>query len=235
MAVELARLLREGTAEVHRAAERMTLIQALLRGLTDRSTYADLVAAYLEIYSALETALRCCADHPALAPLVLPELWRCEALASDLAALLGDGPAPRRSSAARAYADRIRGLAAGDPALLVAHAYTRYLGDLAGGQVLGRIIGRALDLRPGAGLDFYVFAAIDDLPAYRDAYRRRLDALPIDAATAARIVDEARVAFSCNMAVFGELEGSALRGLVRLVKGRRRGAKDPRVQAPAAA
>ena len=235
MTVELARRLREGTAEVHRAAERMTLIQALLRGLADRLTYAALVAAYLEIYGALEAALRGRADDPVLAPLVLPELWRCEALAGDLGALVGDGPPPRRSAAARAYADRIRGLAAGDPALLVAHAYTRYLGDLAGGQVLGRIIGRALDLRPGAGLDFYVFPKIEDLPGYRDAYRRSLDALPIDVATAARIVDEARAAFSCNMAVFAELEGSALRGLVRLVKGRRRGAKGHSEQAPAAA
>lgn len=237
---ELARRLREGTAEVHRAAERMALIQALLRGLADRPTYAALLAAYARVYAALERALVSHAEHPVIAPLVLPELWRREALARDLAALAGAGVplTASESPATAAYCRRLDRLAAEAPELLVAHAYTRYLGDLSGGSVLGRLVGRALDLRPGAGLDFYAFPAIDDVEAYRVAYRGRLDRLPIGDAVADAIVDEARAAFACNIALFAELEGSALRGLLRLVRGRggrRRDEPTPLAAAPAPA
>ncbi len=199
----------------------MTLIQALLRGLTDRTTYAALVRAYLEVYRTLERALMANAGHPVVGPLVLPELWRCRALADDLRVLVGPTPLAAPSEATLAYCGRLEELSRRAPELLVGHAYTRYLGDLAGGQVLGRIIGRALDLTPGAGLDFYTFSEIDDPAAYRDSYRARLDALPVDEAMAARIVEEARRAFACNTALFAELEGSALRGLGRLLRGRR--------------
>jgi len=214
--------LCEGTAAVHRKAERMTLIQALLRGLTDHATYATLTTAYLHIYTALEQELRRNAQHPAIAPLVLPELWRRQALQADLHALTGTHEPTRKSPAVRAYCQRIIWIGQHDPTLLVAHAYTRYLGDLAGGRILGRIVGRALDLQPGSGLDFYQFPDIDDLAAYREAYRKRLDALPIAPTKAPIVVAEARAAFACNMAVFAEFEGSALKGLVHFVKGRKR-------------
>ncbi|MGB1277526.1 MAG: heme oxygenase (biliverdin-producing), partial [Nannocystaceae bacterium] len=157
-----------------------------------------------------------------VAPLVLPELWRRQALQADLRALTGSREPPRPSLAVQAYCQRLRKLGQHDPTRLVAHAYTRYLGDLAGGRILGRIVGRALDLQPGSGLDFYQFPTIDDLPAYRDTYRKRLDALPIAPAQVPAIVAEAREAFACNMAVFAEFEGSALKGLLHFVKGRRR-------------
>ncbi len=220
MSPRLAARLREGTAQVHRAAERMTLIQALLRGLTDRTTYAALVRAYLEVYTALEAALVANAEHPVVGPLVLPELWRRRALADDLRELVGSSPPGPPSEATRAYCRRIETLAASAPELLVSHAYTRYLGDLAGGQILGRIIGRALGLGPGAGLDFYMFTEIGDTVAYRQAYRARLDGLPVDDAKAEAIVEEARRAFGYNTALFAELEGSALRGFGRLLRGR---------------
>jgi heme oxygenase len=222
MSPKLATRLREGTAQAHRAAERMTLIQALLRGLTDRKTYAALVRAYLEVYTALEAALMMNAEHPVVGPLVLPELWRRRALADDLRALVGPMPSAPPSAATLAYCRRIDTLAVTTPELLVSHAYTRYLGDLAGGQVLGRIIGRALGLGPGAGLDFYDFTGIDDTVAYREAYRARLDALPVSDATSQRIVEEARQAFGYNAALFAELEGSALKGFGRFLRGRGR-------------
>ncbi len=220
MAVELARRLREGTADVHRAAERMTLVQALLRGLTSRSTYAALVAAYLDVYTSLEAALRQHAEHPVVQHLIFPELWRCQALRADLAVLAPDRRPPP-SRAAKAYCRRIEVLAADDPTGLVAHAYTRYLGDLSGGQVLGRIIGRALGLHEGAGIDFYAFPQISDVQDFKHMYRDRLNRLPIDEETAAAVIIEARRAFAYNMELFAELEGSALKGLLHLVRGRR--------------
>ena len=74
------------------------------------------------------------------------------------------------------------------PHLLVAHHYTRYLGDLAGGQVIGRTLEQlyALD---GQGLAFYAFPDIGRPVPYRRDYRERLDALPLSSAEQDEVVD----------------------------------------------
>jgi heme oxygenase len=86
----------------------------------------------------------------------------------------------------------------------VAHHYTRYLGDLSGGQAIGRILDREFEL-DGAGIAFYAFEAIPKPKPYKDAYRARLDALGLGPAEVRRVVDEVRVAFTLNQALFTEL------------------------------
>lgn len=220
----LARRLREGTADVHRAAERMAMIQALLRGVADRRAYGELLRAYHAIYGALEAALLRSQDDPAIAALTVPALFRQPAIAADLAVVVGSVGGPPRP-ATRAYVDRIHEVAATRPRLLLAHAYVRTFGDLAGGRILGRIVGRALGLAPGAGLDFYAFPGIADPAALLVDLRGRLDALDLAGDEVEALVAEARRAFACNIAVFAELEGSALRGLARLMWGR--GSRQP--------
>ena len=61
---------------------------------------------------------------------------------------------------------------------LVAHNYARYLGDLSGGQAVGKILDRTFDLS-GARLAFYEFPMRPK--PYKDSYRAKLDALSLDA------------------------------------------------------
>ncbi|MBK9755599.1 MAG: biliverdin-producing heme oxygenase [Nannocystis sp.] len=144
---------------------------------------------------------------PIVGPLARPELLRRPAIARDLATLGAATQPP--VAAARAYADRLHTLADHHPALLVAHAYTRYLGDLSGGQLLRRGAARTLGTGPeGPGLEFYDFPEIADPGAYKRELRACLDALPVDAATAAAIVDEARRAFTDTASVFAALAAS---------------------------
>ena len=65
------------------------------------------------------------------------------------------------------YAQCIRDCAAKDPALLIAHHYTRYLGDLSGGQTLRRCAVRhfGLDKNSTQGVAFYCFP---DIPSPKD-------------------------------------------------------------------
>jgi hypothetical protein len=70
----------------------------------------------------------------------------------------------------------------------VAHHYTRYLGDLSGGQAIGRIIGREFGLDGGVGTAFYSFSEVPKPKLYKDAYRARLDALPLDDVQRARVL-----------------------------------------------
>lgn len=216
----LAARLRDGTSEAHRAAERGPFIRAFLGarradpaapGLS-RDTYRAYLVALHAVYTALEAGLERHREHPVAGPLALPYLYRAPAIAADLQTLFAaDPPALRPVPAALALAAHLRALADRDPALLVAHAYTRYLGDLSGGQILRGAAARILGLPvapSGAetpGLAFYGFPQVPDLNACKAELRARLDALPLAPAGVTALVAEARDAFARNAAVFADL------------------------------
>lgn len=195
--------LREGTREAHIAAERSPFIQAFLRGTLDRAAYVRFLADLLTVYRALEGALAGLRSHPALGFLADPALARVPGLERDLDHLAG--PEWRAtlatSAAATAYAAHLAGLAEREPVALAPHAYTRYLGDLSGGQVLARMAARNFGLEDGAGLAFYAFPGIADAAAYKQEFRRALDAVTDDPAVIARLVEEACAAFEWNARV----------------------------------
>ena len=200
----LAAALREGTSAAHRDAERGSFVHDLMRGQLPRSTYLDYLRGLQAVYAALESGLQRHQAHPILAPWLRPELLRSPAIARDLAHL--GAPASPPIAAARAYADHLHALADHDPILLVGHVYTRYLGDLSGGQLLRRGAARVLELAPGApGLEFYDFPEIPDLDAYKRELRGTLDALPLRPDQAAAIVCEASRAFADTTALFNAL------------------------------
>lgn len=101
--------------------------------------------------------------------------------------------------------------------LLVAHAYTRYMGDLSGGQVLKKVAQRAMKLPPtGEGLEFYQFDAIHSAKAFKQLYRSRMNELELDTETKKRLVDEAVKAFQFNMEVRDQGEGGQRDRICRL-------------------
>ena len=114
------------------------------------------------------------AAPPALRALSHYRLDRAPAIESDLVTLCGK--AWERDipllAAGEIYADRIAKAAEGDGARLIAHAYTRYLGDLSGGQILQRLLARSLELRP-AELSFYDFPRFPDLAALKAGLSQR--------------------------------------------------------------
>jgi heme oxygenase len=118
--------------------------------------------------------------------------------------------------ASEAYVRRIRLVAAAEPIRLIGHVYTRYLGDLSGGQILARIAERSLGLAHGAGLDFYDFEEVADIPAMKTLFRARLDELDaLPEYERAAVIDEAITAFRHNIAVFDQLKGNALLSFLR--------------------
>ncbi|MGL5192513.1 MAG: heme oxygenase (biliverdin-producing), partial [Chroococcales cyanobacterium] len=155
---------------------------------------------------------------PILSQIYFPELNRKASLEQDLAFYYGNNwreqVAP--SAAAEAYIQRIREVSETAPELLVAHSYTRYLGDLSGGQILKGIAQRAMNLE-GDGTAFYEFEQITDEKAFKTQYREAMNNLPIDDADADRIVDEANHAFGLNMNMFKELEGSLIKAIGQMV------------------
>lgn len=197
--------LRAGTRQEHGEAEHTPFMEDLVAGRLDRSAYAALAEQQLFVYRALEQASATVARDAVGATLVFDELTRVPAIELDLQHLLGDGWAERVRPlpATQAYVDRLHAVGDSLPHY-AAHAYTRYLGDLSGGQILRRMMQRHYGFED-AGVAFYDFPQIHKLKPFKDVYRERLDALPFDAPTRAVVVDEARLAFRLNRAVFAEL------------------------------
>ncbi|GAA4804250.1 heme oxygenase (biliverdin-producing) [Nocardioides caeni] len=201
----LSLAMREGSRAEHEAAENSTFMSELLDGKLNADAYAALLLRLHRVYDALEAAVREQAADPLVAAVHDAALERLAAIEADLTHWApGTDPAGVDSPAASAYATRLR--AAGEwGGLLVAHHYTRYLGDLSGGQVIGRILTRTFDLPEGVGVAFYEFPGIPKPKPYKDAYRARLDDLGLDAAGIEAVVAEVKVAFNLNQALFAEL------------------------------
>jgi len=215
MSIELATMLKEGTKKSHTMAENVGFVKCFLKGVVEKNSYRNLVANLYFVYSAMEEEMAKHTDHPIVSKIYFPELNRKESLEQDLQYYFGNNwqetVAP--SPAGEAYINRIREVSAQSPELLVAHSYTRYLGDLSGGQILKGIAQRAMNLEEGEGTSFYEFDEISDEKAFKDKYRAALNSLPIDQTTADRIVDEANDAFGLNMKLFKELEGNLIKGI----------------------
>ena len=216
--------IKAGTKKSHSAAENTSFVKSFLRGVVSKDSYKVLVADLYFVYSAMEEEVRKLKDHPVIGKINLPELERVTALETDLRYYYG--PIWRSivepSEACKNYINRIREVAKDEPELLVGHHYTRYLGDLSGGQILKGIAEKAMNLK-GEGLYFYEFDKIDNAKEYKTKYRSILDELPLTESQQNAIITEANYAFRLNMYMFDTLEGNSLVSFFKVLIGVIRG------------
>ena len=210
--------LKEGTKKSHSAAENTTFVKSFLRGVVNKESYRALVNDLYFVYCALEEEVSNLKDHPVIGNLQLSDLERKDALEMDLRYYYGPiwRSLIKPSEACERYVNRIHEVAKNEPELLVGHHYTRYLGDLSGGQILKGIAQKALELGDGQGLKFYDFEKIDDTKAYKAGYRGILNDLPIDQHQADAIIVEANYAFRLNMYMFDTLEGNWFKSILKI-------------------
>ena len=220
MAVEdFAAQIKQGTKESHSAAENTKFVASFLRGVLDPEEYRKLIANFYFVYSAMEEEVEALKDHPVVGKINLPELPRKESLKEELSYYYGPSweTEIKQSEACVKYVNRIREIAKDDPKLLVGHHYTRYLGDLSGGQILRGIAENSLKPEKGKGLSFYDFSEISDSKNYKKVYRQLLDGLDVGQDDVDNIIREANYAFKLNMYMFDELQGSASKSFVKLL------------------
>ncbi len=219
MSTNLATKLREGTKKAHTMAENVGFVKCFLKGTVEKTSYRTLVSNLYFVYSAMEEEMSRHSNHEVVSMIYFPELNRKDSLESDLCYYYGpnwqEQIAP--SQAAQDYINRIHEIGNSDPRLLVAHSYTRYLGDLSGGQILKNIAQRAMNLSEREGTAFYEFDQIPDEKAFKTTYRQALNDLPITDADADQIVEEANSAFRMNMAMFNELEGNLIKAIGKML------------------
>lgn len=206
-ATPLSVLMREGSQAEHTAAEGSNFMEDLLGGRINERGYAEYLQRFLAVYEVLERVARDSMGGTKAATLIDPALDREGPIGRDLefwskgeltAESVLDSPATD------AYRARVEA-SASDPLKFIAHHYTRYLGDLSGGQAIGRILSRAFGLEGGVGVDFYEFPTIEKVKLYKDSYRSNLDALDLTEEERQAVVAEVKVAFGLNQAIFNEL------------------------------
>ncbi len=223
MPVALASQLREGTKKAHTMAENTGFVSCFLKGVVEKSSYRKLVADLYFVYTAMEEEICRLAleQHPVISLIDYPELNRRESLEQDLNFYFGSewSNTVQPSISAKAYVERIHQVAKENPELLIGHHYTRYIGDLSGGQILKNIAQKAMNLSDHDGLRFYEFDLIQDEKHFKKRYSATLDSLPINQSTADLIVQEANQAFHWNMEIFKELEGNLIAAIGKVLFG----------------
>ena len=201
-------VIRTASHEQHMEAETSTFMSDLLGGRLGVDAYARYTEQLWFVYEALEAGAERLASDPVTGPFIQPELLRLASLERDLAHLRGPKWRTGLSAlpATQAYADRVRECAEDWPAGYIAHHYTRYLGDLSGGQIIRDKAEKTWGFaKKGDGVRFYVFEGISNPAAFKRGYRELLDAVHADDLEKQRIVAECKKAFALNTAVFRAL------------------------------
>lgn len=199
--------LRERTWSGHSDSEGAGFMTDLMKGDGTREDYIALVAQHYFIYEALEGAEQVFAADAVVAQFATPRLTRLPALEADLEYLLGAEWRERITPLPTtiAYVERIRRVAAERWAGgFIAHHYTRYLGDLSGGQFIGRVMQRRFGFDTN-GVGFYLFDEIADPQEFKQTYRDELDRVDWDAAERERVIDEVLLAYRFNTELFDDL------------------------------
>ena len=205
--IPFSQALRERTWTSHGDSEGASFMKDLMSGEGTREDYVALVAQHYFIYEALEAAAEQFVSDPVATQFITPQLTRLPALEQDLEFLVGPNWRTEISAlpATQQYVDRINQIAAeGWAGGFIAHHYTRYMGDLSGGQAIGRLMQRHFGFDTN-GVLFYLFDQIASPKHFKDEYREQLDAVAWTGEERDRVIDEVITAYRFNTQLFVDL------------------------------
>ena len=205
--IPFSQALRERTWSSHGDSEGADFMKDLMTGKGTRDDYIALVAQHYFIYEAIEAAADQFSADPVAAPFITSQLTRLPAIEADLEFLIGANWRDQITAlpTAAAYAARVREIAAQNWAGgFIAHHYTRYLGDLSGGQIIRTIMQRQFGFETN-GVGFYLFDEIAKPKEFKNTYRDQLDAVEWDDAERDRVIDEVLAAYQFNTDLFIDL------------------------------
>ncbi|CAM3399405.1 heme oxygenase (biliverdin-producing) [Stackebrandtia soli] len=201
----------EGIASTEDTPAEETPEKGILGSLFDGELHLDDFTAWTAqqyfVYDVIESAAEHWHGHAVAGPFVLDDMTRRTALETDLATLVGadwrETISPLASTTR--YLDRLREVCFDWPGGFVAHQYTRYLGDMSGGQAFRQAANDLYGFADGPGVGFYVFDRIADLTAFKSDYRALLDNAPWDDEERQRIIAEVLDAYDYNEGFLTEL------------------------------
>ncbi|WP_259362904.1 heme oxygenase (biliverdin-producing) [Curtobacterium sp. ME12] len=205
--IPFSELLRTRTRRSHSASARGGFLHDLVAGRCTVQDYTALLVQYSYLYNALEQASETMRKDPVARLFVSEQLTRLPAIHADLEFLAGPDwrEQARVLPATTRYVERVRNVAARWPGGFIAHHYTRYLGDLSGGQMIGRSLAKQFAFDTN-GIGFFIFDQVADPSAFKDTYRAQLDAVPWGDDERERVIQEVVLAYDFNQAMLDGLD-----------------------------
>jgi heme oxygenase len=204
----LADLMKSETWDLHTEAETTGFINQILRGTASLPHYISFLKNLQPIYEAMESSYEWLESYPTLSAYMGHQIARSDSIAFDLEHLTALCKGPVCSAifeSTRHYQANVNTALTENHAAMLAHIYVRYLGDLNGGLVLQKLLGKHLEL-PTECLTFYSFPKIDNLSEFKSSFREALNNLSLDHESKRRSVVAARTAFSFNIELSRTLE-----------------------------
>lgn len=204
-----SQVIRESSWGDHSSSEGASFMEDIMRGVATKQDYIDLAVQHYYMYVALEEVSQQLVTQPEFALLHPVDLRRLTALEEDLEFLVGADWRDKISAvpATEAYAARMREVGAETwlPGV-IAHHYTRYLGDLSGGQMISKRVAKQHGFER-AGVAFYDFESLGSIDDFKAAYREGLDRLgeTLSEEERQRMLAEVGRAYGFNTAVFVDL------------------------------
>lgn len=212
--IPFSQALQQRTWNGHGQDEGAGFMSDLMTGKGTRDDYIALVAQNYFVYEALEAAAERMRADPVAAPFISAKLTRLPAIVEDLHFLIGADWLERITPlpTTQRYVERIRTVAAVWSGGFVAHHYTRYLGDLSGGQFIRTLMQRRFGFETN-GVGFFLFGDIAKPREFKATYREQLDAVGWDDAERERVIDEVLVAYRFNTELFEDLARAKARSI----------------------
>ncbi len=193
--MQFSAALKDGTKDLHVAAERTPFARSLIDGTVTRGAFHAHLKLFLAAHVALDAALARC--HAALHGAVRPRL---PAIAADLCTLAADEVAPPRRFLA-AIDDIVALLETGDAATAVGATYVLEGSALGGAFLYPRV--RAVGAIPEEALHHYRGHGEATFPIWM-GIRAVLDATPLD--DQANALEAARAVFAAMGRAYAALE-----------------------------
>eukprot|EP00997_Jenningsia_sp_PLL12_P003138 NODE_1570_length_1124_cov_54.238140_g1279_i0.p1 GENE.NODE_1570_length_1124_cov_54.238140_g1279_i0~~NODE_1570_length_1124_cov_54.238140_g1279_i0.p1 ORF type:complete len:353 (-),score=6.98 NODE_1570_length_1124_cov_54.238140_g1279_i0:22-1080(-) len=200
---KLGSAIRRGTMKKHIEAEKEPFIKKFLKKKITVYEYRIYLANLYFVYKKMEEITRKLKNDPILKVIYFETLHREKPLADDLEYLYGKNwkkiVKPLKETVD--YMNRLEEISKKNPSLLISHMVTRYLGDMYGGQKLSKKV-KSMFGFVKKGSEFYRFDQIDKLTKFRMKYEHSLNGIKVVDKMEKEMVDEANIAFQCNINMF---------------------------------
>lgn len=197
--------MKEETWEEHEASKDSQFATTIMSGELGKQAFIEWQRALYPVYETLENILKKIRKtDPTIHIFDHRKLDRAGRIYADLVEL-GVDPVlqPTTLKTIPPYLEAIERASEEAPRLMAYH-YTRYMGDMNGGQVIAMQMSRVYGIDKSQ-MTCYDFTEVGDLYHYRKQYKTLLELVPWTKEQRESFIDEAKVAYKINEQLFNEL------------------------------
>lgn len=196
--------MKEETLEAHDESKDSGFAVTIMSGEWSPLAFVEWQRALYPVYNTLETVLKKNRKDPILSIFDHRKLDRSERILHDLSTynvdpVLDPSPLPCVQDYVACVADTD-----GSTPRVLAYHYTRYMGDMIGGQVIARSMKEKYGMSEDS-LTCYDFSELGDLHHYRKNYKILIELLPWSDEEREQFVDEIKTAYKINAVLFEQL------------------------------